>query len=249
MKRIGLIIVLLMSVFWGYAQSSLNDYKYAVLPQKFTFFKQVDHFKLNTLTRYLFKKNGFEVYYNDETLPDDLEYNVCNAISVDVIKLKSLLKTRLKIQLRNCHNVVLFESIEGVSKDKDLEKAYKEALIMAFKSIESLNYSYQPKIKTASTNKIEKNTLETSLENENDSKKAKGFTESKKILKAVPNDKGYVLKDIEGNEVFQLIKSQKDDVFFLSNNLGILYKQEGNKWVREFMNEGVATSEILYIEF
>lgn len=247
MKRIVLTIsVVLMVIMSSSGQSDIDNYKYAILPQKFDFFKKADHFKLNTLTRYLFKKNGFEVYYSNETLPDDLEYNTCNAVRVDVIKLKSLLKTRLKIQLKNCHNVVLFESFEGVSKNKDLEKAYKEALMMAFNSIEDLNYSYQPESKTASSDKNIKETSNVAFEDKNKPEKT---TESNKLLKAISNDNGYVLQDAKGNKVFQLIKSQKDDVFFLSNNQGILYKMGGNKWVREFMVDGKAVTEILYIEF
>lgn len=251
MKKIGLTIVFLMSVFWGFAQNNLNDYKYAILPQKFAFFKEVDQFKLNTLARHLLKKNGFEVYYDTEAIPDGLEYNRCNAINVDVIKIKSLLKTRLKVQLKNCYNEVLFESFEGVSKNKDLEKAYKEALIIAFESFEGLNYRYQPKSEQISKVETVKEvkTAEVSLGEKKELKKAKNSKSDVAVLKAVPNDKGYILKDAKGNEVFQLIKSQKDDVFFLSNNQGILYKNTGNKWIREFMVDGKPSTEVLYIEF
>lgn len=257
MKRIiSTICIVVMTVTSSLGQTSINNYKYAVLPQKFSFFKQKDHFKLNTLTRYLLKKNGFEVYYNSEEKPRDLEYNSCYAINVDVIKLKSFLKTRLKVQLKNCHDVVVFESLEGVSKNKNLGEAYKEALIMAFKSIESLNYSYQPeKSQAVSSNTLMKNSVEATIEDKSTNEKVEtnksveNKIKASNVLKAFPTKNGYALKDSKGKTIHQVLKSQRDDMYFLSNNEGVLYRKDGNKWVREFMKDDVVTTEVLYIEF
>ncbi|NQX85809.1 MAG: hypothetical protein HRT67_07870 [Flavobacteriaceae bacterium] len=82
MKRILVTVcVVLMTVMSSLGQIDINKYKYAILPQKFSFFKQADQFKLNTLTRHLFKQNGFDVYYNIEKMLKDLSFIDKKAIS------------------------------------------------------------------------------------------------------------------------------------------------------------------------
>jgi len=143
--RFIIVFTIALTLSFGLtAQSSINNYKYVILPKKFDFLKQEDQYRLNTQTRYMLKKKGFEVFYSDETLPDEVAQNNCTALKANVVRNNSLLRTKLQLEFRDCRNQVLYLSDEGVSREKQFEVAYKEALTKAFASFEQLQYSYMP---------------------------------------------------------------------------------------------------------
>ncbi len=138
------------------AQQSVNDYKYVIVPEGYMFLKENDGYQLNSLTKFLFKKYGFEAYMRGDELPDDLKRNGCKGVRADVKKKPGLLKTKLIVDLIDCNGKVIFSSKEGVSREKDFKKSYHEALRDAFKDVDYLNYKYNGK-------------QEGSVENENNS--------------------------------------------------------------------------------
>lgn len=128
----------------------LDAYKYVVIPYEFEFTKRHNQFKVNALTRYLFKNEGFHVLYDSEVFPDDLNSNRCLALFADVQKKSGLLSTKTVIELKDCNGKVVLLSKEGKSKIKDYTKAYNESIRKAFTSVEAQNYSYKAS-KTAVT--------------------------------------------------------------------------------------------------
>ena len=63
-----------------------------------------------------------------------------------MVKNKSgMLNTKLKIDLVDCYNNVVFSTNEAKSKEKNYKKAYQETIRMAFEDIDALNYAYVPK--------------------------------------------------------------------------------------------------------
>lgn len=241
MKKIGLTIVLLLSVFWGFSQNSLNDYKYVIVEKQFHFQNEEGQYNLNEFVRFLFKKNGFNPILTSDIYPDDLKRDYCLALTSE-IKAKGALRTKVYLTLKNCNNEIVFES-EGITKEKSFDKAYMKGIRNAFDAFQDVNYVYTPK--ESSDTKAD---LATNTEVVNAEVSTVSFDDNK-ALKAIPTKNGFALKDAKGNTIYQIIKSQRDDMFFLTNNQGVLYKKEDNKWVREFMKDGVATSEILHIEF
>jgi hypothetical protein len=258
MNKILLIVsFLLIGTYSVNAQKDINSYKYVLLPQKFDFLKKEDQYRMNTRTRFLLKKSGFNVYYNNERFPEDLAVNNCLALTVKVVEVSNLLNTKLKVVFRDCDNNIVFVSGEGASNERLMKDAYIEALIKTFKSIEDLNYLYQPEKSEVIISDIhKKDSIEATIEYKTtkDDVVTNDIVEKKTIvgnvvLKAFPTKNGYALKDSKGKTIHQVLKSQRNDMYLLSNNDGILYRKEGNKWVREFMQDDVVTSEILYIEF
>ncbi len=124
------------------SQENINDYKYIVVPESYDIFKGSDTYQLNSLTKFLFNKNGFKAFMQTDKLPDDLRNNGCKKLSVSVKKGSSLFVTKLTIYLTNCNGVVVYTTSEGSTREKDYKKAYQMALRNAFKDIESLNYKY-----------------------------------------------------------------------------------------------------------
>ena len=145
MKRyIILLVVLIFSSGAIIGQQSLNEYKYLIVPNKFDFLKYDDQYQLNSLTKFLFNKEGFQTLYAGDVRPIELISNPCLGLSTNVNNNSGLLSTKLVIELVNCRNETVLTSAEGRSKVKDYKKGYHEALRQAFKSITELNYSYTP---------------------------------------------------------------------------------------------------------
>lgn len=170
--------VIITSVF---SQSNLNDYKYVIVPNKFDFLKQENQYQLNDLTSFLFKKYGFNVLKEGDTYPNDLLANRCTALKANVIKESTMFKTKLKVDLKNCNDRVVFTSRLGESREKEFKTAYNLALRDAFKSFEALNYSYVPNSKNEAT--IAKNNSEAKNETAQEIQKLKEEIQSLKKKK------------------------------------------------------------------
>lgn len=102
MKKSFLILILFVSAF-TFGQN-INDYKYAIIPSKFSFLKEKDEYRLNTLTKLFMEKYGFVSYFDTDVLPDDLINSNCNKVYVDVISSGNFINTKIKIILKNDFN-------------------------------------------------------------------------------------------------------------------------------------------------
>lgn len=142
MKKAFFLILGCMITFASVGQG-LNSYKYVIVPEEYNFTKEPDRFQLNSLTKFLFDKYGFEAYMENEELPEDLKSNRCKALFTDVENESSLFVTKLVVVLRDCQNKKVFVSKVGRSREKDFKTAYQEALRDAFVSIAALNYNYE----------------------------------------------------------------------------------------------------------
>ncbi|MDH7444786.1 hypothetical protein [Aquimarina sp. 2201CG14-23] len=145
LKRVLFFGLIVFSTINLYSQKTVNDYKYVIVPEGYSFFSENDAYQLNSLSKFLFNKYGFKAFVNNEELPEDLKANGCLGLRADVKKNSGLFLTRLAIELKNCNGIVVFTSKEGKSKEKDYKKAYHEALRDAFMDIQGLGYVYNSK--------------------------------------------------------------------------------------------------------
>ena len=153
--KISLIVIACFIVSNVFSQTNLNQYKYVVVPNKFDFLNEADQYQLNSLTKFLFEKYGFATLKEGENYPEDMVKNRCLALKSDVLKDSGIFKTKLTVELKDCNDRTVFTSEVGESREKEYKMAYNEALRDAFKSIEALNYKYQPSeniISLATTN-------------------------------------------------------------------------------------------------
>jgi hypothetical protein len=174
------------------AQSNLDDYKYVIVEKQFHFQNEPNEYNLNSLTRFLFKKYGFEAIMENEQFPQDLTKNSCLALQSDVKEVREFLKTKLMVELKNCKNEIIFTSEVGETKEKDFNEAYNFALRDAFKSFETINYRYKPnsnvvaltnKSNTTKSQEIEKlkEEIKTLKEEKPSNKKVSAKVEDKKV--------------------------------------------------------------------
>ncbi|MCB4799228.1 hypothetical protein [Neotamlana laminarinivorans] len=213
---LGVSLLLCSSVF---AQNNLSNYKYVIVSKKYDFLREADQYQLNSLTKFLFEKYGFETVFEAEGYPEDLTFNRCLALNSDVLKDSGVFKTKLTVQLKDCNGAVVFTSKQGESREKEYKISYHEALRDAFKSIELLNHKYQPKsgVGFPSQKVITENAVAANDDKEKEVERLKQEIETLKKEK-----QEQTLKVVEvTQEVAKPAKIQKSTVVS-----GILYAQE-----------------------
>jgi len=141
MKKLLTSIFIFGCMLMASAQD-VNNYKYIIIPETYAFTGDVDEYRLNSLTKYLFEQNGFNTLMKTEEKPLDLKRDNCLGLQVKVEDESGLFVTKLVLKLLDCNDQVIFESPEGRSREKDFQVAYHEALKDAFKSIEHIDYNY-----------------------------------------------------------------------------------------------------------
>ena len=271
MKKILVLSILMLFIFKSEAQTDLNNYEYVVIPLQYEFLKGKDVYRLNTLTRVLFKGEGFKAYFNEEQLPEDLFKDRCLALYPDVKKVKGgPFKKKVQIILKDCMGNVVHESDIGDSKENNHQKAYNEALRKAFKSIERLNYSYSPQekkeieVEENETEEVEKESAEEKIVSEDieenevyeivveDPSVSKPVEEIKTyptiVLKAKEIKNGYLFLDENDEVLYKARKTMDNEIFVLEGITGIIHKFLG-KWIVEYYEGDVHNTRFLEIKF
>ncbi|RZN80253.1 MAG: hypothetical protein EVB11_11830 [Winogradskyella sp.] len=198
-KKLVLIVTVLCISFKGLAQKNINNYKYVVVPMQFDFLKGKDKYRTSTLVRYLFKNEGYDVYFDEETLPEDLFKDRCLALYANVLKPSGFLKTRVQIELKDCYGELIFLSNVGQTKIKEYSKAYPVAIKQAFESVAFLNYKYEVSFEAAKEKESEiRDKFENVKENAEEAEKAKAEVERlKKEVEDLKRQKKEALKKAE----------------------------------------------------
>lgn len=242
-----------------YAQTNLNSYKYVVVPKKFSFFKQADKYRLNGLTHFLFNKYGFQAFLEDEPYPKDLIFNACNVLHADVVKESSLFTTKLKTILKDCHGKIVYTSVLGVSKEKEFNKSYSEALRNSFKSIQKLNYKYNPKLDKATLSlqydvgsnsaKEPKEKLKPSLPLDAPiSTNNQQVFNHDEVFKASSVKNGYQLKNSKNKIVYTLLSTSLPNIYLIANEDAILHLVN-EEWILEYYDNDIIKRNVLDIKF
>lgn len=266
MKKILFLILIASSVTLSHAQD-LNNYKYILIPPTYEFTNGTDQYRLNSLTKFLFEKEGFSTLMTNEKKPVDFQQNPCLGLNADVNNNSGLFVTKLVITLTNCSGDVVFESEEGRSREKDFQAAYQEALRDAFESVKELNYHYTgtaeipevvseeknvPKAKSKElvskqskkTEEVEETEKPTPVKIE---KEPKAIVDAEEVEKSVKDEKG-----TSGENIFEfkgqrynLKPTEKGFDLYIENSpepIALLLKSgSGNSFIyNSLSNQGIA---------
>jgi hypothetical protein len=249
MKRYAFIILLFIS-FSGYAQNTINNYKYVVIPERFNFSREDNQYGLNTVAKALLEEKGFTVYFDNSEIPKELAGNRCNALNADVVQKKGLFVTNLTLLLKDCKGNVIFKSKEGKSREKEFAASYNLALRDAFTSLNDVPYAYDgtvseaPQPAVAPTVAPAPTPVATTTPAVAETKEAAGTL----YAQATPN--GYQLIDTSPKKVLTLFKTSVPDYFIADNDTshGIVLKKNGD-WYFEYYKDNKLISEKLLIKF
>ena len=244
MKRYVLVLFSFLT-FSGYSQNPINNYKYAVVPEKFNFLKQNDQYSLNSLTKALLQDKGFTVYFDNNELPGEVANNKCRALSVDVLEKSGMFSTSLTLLLKDCKGNIVFKSKEGKSREKEFKTAYSEALRNAFTSLDKVSYT-----DTGSTNVPVQPMIATTASEATVKSTGAITNQPAGTLYAQAIANGYQLIDTTPKIVLTLLKTSAENYFIAGNATanGIVLKKNDD-WFFEYYKDGKLISEKLLVRF
>lgn len=249
MKTYFFIILLALSLA-AKGQSNTVNYKYLIVPEKFSFLKQPNQYNLNVLAKALFEDKGFTVYYDNTEIPSEIATDRCRALVVEVAEHNSMFVTNLTILLKDCKGNVVLKSKEGKSREKEYKQSYNAAMRDAFSSFGDLHYEAgstpvvnatpvtpTQEVKTVSTAPVTPPVTATTQQAE-------------ALLYAQAINNGYQLIDSAPKIVLTLLKTTVADYFIASNSStnGIVLKKDGS-WFFEYYKDNALVSEKLSIKF
>lgn len=197
------------------------------------------------------------VFLESENLPKAILENPCSALTADVKEESSMLKTKVKIVLKDCFNKVLYTSAIGESRKKDFNKSYQEAIRNAHSSMKNIIFEKVAKTETVGINSVEnespnsKNTIKSKIPivEDNSIKELKeNSTKTTNVLYAQPKENGFQLINLKPEVVLVILNTSLKDVYLLSDKNGILYKKE-TYWVAEYYKDGKLVTEQYQIKF
>jgi hypothetical protein len=243
MRKILLLFVLISNS--SFAQK-LNDYKYVIIPSKFSFVEEINQYRLNTLTKAAFENIGFVAFYDSDILPDEVANSKCNKVYADVINSSGMFMTKLNLIIKDCKNVVVYSAPIGKSREKEYKIAYVDALLESLRSLKTLNYKFSPK-----SAEIIENSTNVKLEIPNISSPVDTNQKFFKRYKVLAIQNGFNLLSIDSNsEVFQIFYTTENIIFIAKRNTiyGVLIKKT-DTWVFEYYEDNVLKSEAIKIDF
>lgn len=235
------LFLLVCSTLSGYAQNTINNYQYVLVPEQYSFSKEMNQYGLNTLTKSWLEEKGFTVYFDNKDLPTEIANNKCKAMNADLIEKSGLFTTTLTLVLKDCQGNVVFRGKEGKSREKEYRDAYADALKNAFVSLDELSYTFSGDDGTAA---------EVSDTPANKRGAAVESSDRSGTLYAQETANGFQLVDTTPKKVLTLFKTSIQDFFIAekSQYSGVVLKKEG-KWFFEYYNNENLIVEELLIKF
>ena len=227
-------------VFTGFSQKErLSNYRYIVVPKKFDFQFQEDQYQLNSLLKFLFNKNGFHAYF-DEELPD---FSRCDGLRAEVTGTPGFIWCNVQISIKDCDGNIVFVSEEGKSKLKEYSKMYNEALRRAFESIEVLFVQQkEERLLTDFSEEASKN--EENVQNENSLKDDPLHLPIAKYNNYSKGGNSYLLrKSQEGYSLYEESTSAESELkyegkIFLVEGVVFFEDSDKNRFLASFDAEG-----------
>ncbi len=239
MKKCLLFAIILVSNF-AICQN-LNSYKYAIIPEKFTFQKENNDIILNSSVKSALEKYDFKSYLSSEKLPKDASN--MNKVFVDIELVNTPSNGKVKIILKDFENKVLFTSKEGKATDKDDIVACNMAFSLAVNSLKQLNHKFDKFSKLVS---VEEEVVEPKEDAELSVIKNLNSPIS---YNAVAYKKGFHLM-LNNEIVYDLTKTSRKELFLAKRQdiTGIVIRFEDD-WYFEYSVDHDIISERIAVNF
>jgi hypothetical protein len=219
---------------------SINDYKYAIIPDKFDFLKNNNEYNLNVLTKSYFEKIGFQAFLESDNLPLEA-MDKCNAVFISALENNSTFVTKIRIMVKDCKGTVLATSGEATTREKDYAVAYTEVFRRALISLDKLNYSYAPKVVSKV---ITPKPPQTAVATEKTDQSVEIYSEMQTITN------GFNFLNKKTKAVLNLMKTTSPYNFIAKSEdkSGIIFQKEDN-WFFEYYQNGKLISEKIELKF
>ena len=135
MKKYLMLVGLFMLSLAVFAQ---EPYKYVIIPTQFgDFGEDFNPYGLSSAVQKELDAHSIRSVFPSEEVNDDY----CDALTVNLIKLSSAFKNKLKVELKDCRNKVVW-SQEGTGRSKDFREGFGEAVAEALSGLKQLPINY-----------------------------------------------------------------------------------------------------------
>lgn len=260
MKKIYFSILFLFTVSIFSQSNNSNSSKYIIVKSTFDFLKQVDRYRTSSFAKFLFEKKGFKVYLDNEQLPEELYFNKCKAMFVNIKDDSNLFYTKTFIELLDCNDNLIHTSQIGKSKLKDYEKTYRQSIRNAFSTFKNLDsvYTSFSSVKITKSIKKESNLGIVAKPKETRQKIIKPSVNSSIIeninnsiynsFTAQDTSFGYQLLNTKNEVIFIILKTGNQNRFIIKNKNGSLINK-GSYWLAEYYEDQKLITEKIKINF
>ena len=241
MRKVVLIIALFLSCI-SIAQES---YKYIIIPSQFSFFNEANKYGLSELTKSFFQSEGYEVYYDNEKLPNDLMKNRCLALFANAFESNTMFMTKIHFELKDCTTNTMLKSQLATSREKQYKLAYTQTFREALSSLKGkINFKKADEIQNVEVVETPKGVVEVSKNEIITS------TEATNTLFAIPMVNGYKPVNDKPETIFILKKTSADNIFIAQKDSksGVLMKKSSG-WFFEYYEGDKLFSEKVEVKF
>ncbi|OQP38648.1 hypothetical protein A4H97_18170 [Niastella yeongjuensis] len=244
-------VFLMLALFTvtAHAQNNLNNYKYVIVPEKFSFSKSENQYGLNSLVRDLLEEKGFTAFMSNGQIPQDVAANKCSALMADVAEKKGLFVTNLTLLLKDCQGNVIFKSKEGKSREKEFPVAYDGALRDAYTTLKAAPYQYDGTI-FAQAPAQTATAIPVAVAPAAAVATSAAITDATGTLYAQVTPNGFQLIDTTPKKVMSLLKTSQPDYYIAQNGAvaGVVFKKN-EEWLYEYYKDDKLVSQKLQIKF
>lgn len=240
MKNFSILALVFLSIT-SFAQQN----KAIIISNKYEFQKEKNTYNINTMLKAILISNSYQVFFEDEELPMEIAQNKCNALTGVLIDNSNLLVRKIKFQIRDCQNNLLFETAEVKTREKDIQNAYIEIIKLL-----------SPELKKYDTTIIQENEVVATSELVDVPKISEFKTYLNCKLKQTFGNPQAEVTDSNDNILLSLQKTKNPNVFIaVSTNLISISKENitgvftktGNKGVFEYyLNYEYMVEEYLF---
>ena len=122
----------------------LSPYKYAIVDYRYDFQREDNSYNVNEYVKFLFEKKGFVVVFDNGDIPQELVANPCVGLKVNLLDESGAFSFKMRFQLFDCRNEMIFEGESARSKIKSFERGYPDVIRKAFVYVNELEYNYSP---------------------------------------------------------------------------------------------------------
>ena len=237
MKKIAVFVFVLCYSF----MVAQENYKYVIVPKKFSFFSEENEYNTSAMTKVFFEKEGFIVFFDTDEFPSELANNRCLALFANPLKQSNMFVTKINFELKDCANKIIYTSIQGSSKEKEYQKSYNESFRMALAAMKGqLNFT-----NTSTGNAlIEKETV-TATPIAVESKNV-----SMERLTAITIQNGYKLVDSVPTVIYELLATSIENVFTAKKgSISGTFLKKNTGWYFEYYQNDKLVSEKVEVKF
>lgn len=227
-------LVLLLAIFstLSFAQKK----QVVIMSNKYEFQKVKNSYNINNMLKAILVSNNFQVYFDDEVLPIEIANNKCNALTAILLDKSNMFLTKVKLQLIDCQNNLVFETSEVKSREKDIQTAFIEAIRLL-----------SPELKKYRATVIQKKAV---VENPIEIIEKPSEIVTKTVVKyqLVEIANGYAIMDANPKVILQIYKTSNPNVF-IADKFGVkgIFTRFENKGIFEYyLNDKLVAEEFLF---